>query len=97
MKAYISLSYSKRKYLDKELSTITDVLNKFKIEPLVFVDLYKFDVTQEQQMMQQAMADIENSDLLIAEVSDKGIGIGIEVGYAKARHCPIKCVSVASN
>ena len=36
-------------------------------------------------MMQQAMADLDNCDLLLAETSDKGIGIGIEVGYAKAK------------
>ena len=51
----------------------------------VFVDNYKFDLTEERQMMKQAMADIDNCDILIAEISDKGIGIGIEVGYAKAK------------
>jgi nucleoside 2-deoxyribosyltransferase len=89
MKAYISVSFSERKLLDKELTVITDVLNEFKIEAVVFVDRYKFDLTQERQMMQQAMADIDTCDLLIAETSHKGIGIGIEVGYAKARNKPV--------
>lgn len=40
-------------------------------------------------MMQQAMLDIDHSDLLIAETSDKAIGIGIEVGYAKAKGKPV--------
>jgi len=35
------------------------------------------------------MADIDNSDILIAETSNKGIGIGIEVGYAKAKGKPL--------
>lgn len=39
--------------------------------------------------MQQAMKDIDRCDLLIAETSDKGIGIGIEVGYAKAKNKPV--------
>ena len=89
MKAYISVSYSRRKHLDKELNAIADVLNKLAIEPFVFIDNYNFDLTQEQQMMQQAMSDIENCDLLIAETSNKGIGIGVEVGYAKAKNKPI--------
>jgi nucleoside 2-deoxyribosyltransferase len=89
MTAYISVSFSKRKLVDKELSTIIETLNKYKIEPFIFVDNYKFDLTQERQMMQQAMTDIDNCDILIAETSNKGIGIGIEVGYAKAKGKPI--------
>jgi len=85
MKAYISVSYSKRKSIDKEIATIIDTLNEVNISSLVFVDEYKFDLSQEHQMMKQAMTEIENCDLLIAETSDKGIGIGIEVGYAKAK------------
>ncbi len=32
--------------------------------------------------MQAAFAEITSSDLLIAEVSEKAIGVGIEIGYA---------------
>ena len=85
MKAYISVSFSKRKLVDKEITAIMDTLTEFKISPLVFVDNYKFDLAEERQMMRQAMADIDNCDILIAETSNKGIGIGIEVGYAKAK------------
>jgi len=89
MKAYISVSYSKRKFLNKELNAIVEALNKLSIEPFVFVDNYNFDLTQQRQMMEQVMIDIENCDFLIAETSDKGIGIGIEVGYAKAKNKPV--------
>jgi 2'-deoxynucleoside 5'-phosphate N-hydrolase len=85
MKAYVSVNFSKRKSLDKVIASIVDTLNDFKISSNVFVDNYKFDLAQERQMMAQAMADIDNCDILIAETSDKGIGIGIEVGYAKAK------------
>ena len=85
MKAYISVSYSKRKLVDKEINAIVDTLNEYEISSFIFVDMYKFNLTQERQMMEQAMTDIDNCDILIAETSDKGIGIGIEVGYAKAK------------
>ena len=85
MKAYIAVSYSKRKLVDKEIALIIETLNTFDISPFVFVDNYKFDILHEKQMMSQAMKDIENCDILIAETSEKGIGIGIEVGYAKAK------------
>lgn len=85
MKAYIAVSYNKRKLVDKEIALIIETLNTFDISSFVFVDNYKFDLSQEKQMMSQAMNDIENCDILIAETSEKGIGIGIEVGFAKAK------------
>jgi 2'-deoxynucleoside 5'-phosphate N-hydrolase len=83
--AYISVSYSKRHLLNEELLVITQVLNQFDITAFVFADNYQFDKTQERVMMQQAFDDIDKADILIAETSDKAIGIGVEVGYAKAK------------
>ena len=40
-------------------------------------------------MMDHAMRDIKNSKVLIAETTYKGIGIGIEVRYAKAKGIPV--------
>lgn len=71
--------------MDKEIRAIVGVLNEFNIASFVFVDHYRFGYAEEQQMMKQAMMDIDDCDILIAETSDKGIGIGIEVGYAKAK------------
>jgi len=85
MTAYISVSFANRNFLEKELNAIAEMLTHFNIIPFVFVDQYKFDATQEREMMQQAMNDIDSCDLLIAETSHKGIGIGIEAGYAKAK------------
>lgn len=39
-------------------------------------------------MMQQAFADIESANLLIARVSDKSMGVGIGIGCAVATHKP---------
>jgi 2'-deoxynucleoside 5'-phosphate N-hydrolase len=89
MKAYISISFGKRKLLDDEVETMQHVLNAYGIEAFVFVDRFQFDSSQEKEMMQQAFADIDSSDMLIAEVSYKAIGIGTEAGYAKARNKPV--------
>ena len=89
MNAYISISYSKRQELSNELRTIIEVLNGFNIKPFVFVDNFKFSFDQDKEMMQQAILSIDDCDLFIAETSDKEIGIGIEVGYAKAKEKPV--------
>jgi nucleoside 2-deoxyribosyltransferase len=75
--------------MNAEINAIKETLIIHKIIPLVFVDEFKFNSAQEKEMMQQAMQLIDNSDVLIAEVSDKAIGIGIEVGYAKAKGKPV--------
>lgn len=89
MKAYISISFRKRKNFDSVVKTINQTLMHHQITPFVFVDHYSFNASQEKEMMQTAIKDIEFSQLLIAETSDKGIGIGIEVGYAKALNIPV--------
>ena len=89
MKAYIAISRSNRQALDKELSAIKTALLKLNIDPFVFVDNYTFSVNQERKMMKQAAADIDRCNIPIAETSEKGIGIGVEVGYAKAKMKPI--------
>ena len=89
MTAYISVSYNKRKSLQKELDTIAEALSLFGITSFVFVNKYNFIPSQEKEMMKQAFTEIDRCELLIAETSDKAIGIGIEVGYAKAKNKPV--------
>ncbi len=89
MKAYVSISFSKKKQLEKELNSIIKVLSFYKIKPFVFVDNFNFTKDQEKEMMIEAMKAIDDCDLLIAETSDKAIGIGVEVGYAKAKGKPV--------
>ena len=88
-KAYLALSFQKRKALQNEVAAIQQALSSFNTGLFVFVDNYLFTKDQEKQMMQQAFADIDNSDLLIAEVSEKAIGVGIEIGYAVAAQKPV--------
>ncbi|UYW02267.1 nucleoside 2-deoxyribosyltransferase [Flavobacterium agricola] len=89
MKAYLALSFSNRTKLTTEIETISAVLLAHKITPWFFVDKYQFSNTQEKEMMQQALHDIDACDFLLAETSYKGIGIGLEAGYAKAKNKPI--------
>lgn len=84
-RAYISVSFAKRKELEDELITIKSTLQHYDVDSLIFVDKYKFSLAEETEMMTQAIAVIDACDFLIAEVSHKGIGIGVEVGYAKAK------------
>ena len=88
-KAYLAISYSKRKNFDKEITALKNYLLRKEIDLLVFVDNYNFKPNEEQLMMQTAFTEIDSCDLLIAELTTKSIGVGIEIGYAFAKKIPI--------
>jgi len=88
-KAYFAISYSNRKLFDREIKSLQYLFEKNYIELLVFVDKYNFNQNQEKEMMKAAFKEIDNSDLLIAELTTKSIGVGIEIGYACAKNKPI--------
>jgi nucleoside 2-deoxyribosyltransferase len=50
----------------------------------------KFD---SQELMQKTFAEIDSSDIVIVELSEKGVGVGIEAGYARAKGKPIITVA----
>ena len=88
-KAYFAISYSNRRFFDREVDGLQDLFKKNNIELLVFVDKYNFKENQEKEMMKVAFEEIDSSDFLIAELTTKSIGVGIEIGYAFAKEKPV--------
>lgn len=88
-RVFISLSFKHRKEMSEEVCVIKEMVQKYDMLPFVFVDEYVFSSDQEKAMMDQAIKDMDASSLLIAELSEKAIGVGFEVGYAVARNIPV--------
>ncbi len=88
-KAYFAINYSNRHLFDKEVKELQNLFSNYNIELFVFVDKYNFGPDQEKQMMEIAFQEIDNSDFLIAELTTKSTGVGIEIGYAFATGKPI--------
>ncbi len=89
MKAYLAVNYQKKCLLEKELNTISSLLERLGMETIVFASRFSFEPEKEQEMMNGVMNVINECSLLLAETSFKGIGIGIEAGYAKAKGIPV--------
>jgi 2'-deoxynucleoside 5'-phosphate N-hydrolase len=89
MKAYIAISYSKKDSSADIINAVKEVLANHSVIPFLFVEAFTFTANEEKKMMQQAMKEIDNCDLLIAETTHKAIGIGVEAGYAKAKGKPV--------
>lgn len=83
-KAFLSISFKKKNELKDEIAAIAEVLKKHDIDPFIFVNKYILSPGREKEMMNKATKAIAASDLLITELTDKAIGVGIEVGYAYA-------------
>jgi len=88
-KVYLAISYSNRGLFDNEIECLKNLFKSNNLELLVFVDKYNFKTSQEKEMMKSAFMEIDDSDFLIAELTTKSIGVGIEIGYAFAKKKPI--------
>ena len=83
-KVFISYDFSNReKYIDfhRKLKIYLEKENN-QVYSFVFDNHQKFK--NDKSMMDKALNKIKENDVLITELSNKQIGIGVEVGYAKA-------------
>ena len=89
LRAYLAISLDHRPHLASIIETLRSELKKYNIDLFIFVDHYHFSAYEEKLMMRTAFSEIDRSDILIAEVSTKAIGVGLEVGYAVAKNKPV--------
>jgi nucleoside 2-deoxyribosyltransferase len=87
--AFVSISFQHQDELTGELAAISETLDAAGFRVCVFVQVYSFTPDQQQAMMTATQAELRRADLLVAEVSHKVIGVGIEIGYAAALGKPI--------
>lgn len=88
-RAYLAISFSDKHLLNTEIAYLVEKVKAVGIDVFVFVNHYNFKNNQEREMMKTAFKEINKSDYLLAELTKKSIGVGIEVGYAFAQKKPI--------
>lgn len=86
---FISASYSQR----ESFRAIHDPLKEYLEHTLGFeVYTFVYDHTAKlpaNELMRDAFVEIDKSDLVVADLSNKSVGVGIECGYAYAKGIPI--------
>ncbi len=96
MKAYISIKYlpdSSNKNLIEELSgALYSGGFKSVIMQRDYEDWGKIKFSPE-ELMNLTFEIIDDVDLVVVELSEKGVGIGIETGYAYAKNIPIVVIA----
>lgn len=96
MKVFLSVKFHADMHNREEIEHILDLLetcghNTFcVVRDLERWGLVRFD---DKELMRQTLLHIRDSHLVLVETSEKGVGIGIEAGYAHARG--IRIVAIA--
>ncbi len=92
MKLYLGIKFYEDSRNRELIEKITAVFHKRGHTTICITrDLEKWGATQftPQTLMQKTFAIIETSAVAIIELSEKGVGLGIEAGYAFAKGIPI--------
>lgn len=92
MQAYIAIKHysdnSNREHIEK----ISSALEYFGWETICVtrdIELWGKIEYSPRDLMYKALKEIQNSDLIIIDLTEKGVGIGIEAGFAYANNKPI--------
>lgn len=92
MRAYIAIKYHADQHNRPRIEALTTALTAAGFSTCCIVrDIeawgqVTFDAPT---LMQRTFAEIDRSDLVIIDFTEKGVGVGIEAGYAYARGLPV--------
>ena len=96
MKIYLAIKFHEDFINRKLIEEISETLNKSGFETVVMArDYENWGQTKfkPEDLMKLTFKIIEESDLLLVEFSEKGVGVGIEAGYAYAKGKPIMVIA----
>lgn len=92
MKAYLAIKFHEDCKNKKLINDISNSLQKAGFNSIVIVRDYekwgKVNFTPE-ELMKLTFKLINESEIIVVEFSEKGVGLGIEAGYAYANNKPI--------
>ena len=96
MKALMSIKFHEDASNLSLIKSITDVANKSGVElKTIFID-YEKEGTKKfspKDLMEMTFGVIKENDILIVELSEKGVGLGIETGYAFSKNKPVYVIA----
>jgi len=92
MKAYFAIKFHEDSKNRELIETISKVLESKGIQTTIVIRDYenwaKIKFTP-RELMELTFKEIDKVDILIADITEKGVGIGIEAGYAYSKGKPV--------
>ena len=96
MKAYISIKYREDNSNKDCIQKISAALEQNDFETVCIArDIEKWGQVElsPHELMRRTFAEIDSSNLLVVDLTEKGVGLGIEAGYAYAKQIPIVVIA----
>ena len=96
MKAYIAIKYHADHSNRERIEGISAALERQGLETVCITrDLEKWGAVQFDSgtLMQRTFDEIDTSNVVIVDLTEKGVGVGIEAGYAFAKHIPVVTIA----
>ena len=96
MKAYIAIKYHPNNKNRVLIEQISNALEQSGFDTVcVTRDLEKWGEVhfRPEELMEKSFKEIDRSDIVVVELTEKGVGIGIEAGYARSKGIPIVTVA----
>jgi nucleoside 2-deoxyribosyltransferase len=94
--AYIAIKYHADHSNRERIERISAALERQGFETIcVTRDLEKWGKVRfdPRTLMQRTFSKIDASDVVIVDLTEKGVGVGIEAGYAYAKHIPVMTIA----
>jgi nucleoside 2-deoxyribosyltransferase len=92
MKIYLAIKFYPNQQNRVQIETISSILERQGVETVCIArDVERWGQVHfsPAELMQRSFAEIEASDRVVVELTEKGVGVGIEAGYAYAKGIPI--------
>ncbi len=96
MRAYISIKYREDNGNKDCIEKISSALEQNGFETVCITrDIEKWGQIElsPKELMQRTFAEIDSSHLIVIDLTEKGVGLGIEAGYAYAKGTPIAVIA----
>ncbi|MCE2394854.1 nucleoside 2-deoxyribosyltransferase [Candidatus Poribacteria bacterium] len=96
MRAYISIKYRADHSNGDCIEKIASALEQNGFETVCITrDIEKWGQIElsPQELMQRTFTEIDSSHLIVVDLTEKGVGLGIEAGYAYAKGIPIAVIA----
>ena len=96
MRAYISIKYRADNSNKSCIEKITSALERNGFETVCITrDIEKWGQIElsPEELMQRTFSEIDLSHLIVIDLTEKGVGLGIEAGYAYAKGTPIAVIA----
>ncbi len=96
MKIYLAIKYHSDNQNRALIEKVSTALEKQGFETICIVrDVERWGEVHftATELMQRSFAEIEDSDIVVVELTEKGVGVGIEAGYAYARGIPLVTIA----